>query len=84
MARETNAMSNAVYLTKARYAAGLQSLRRLWLNVHELADWERPKSGSAEDIGLEMGRMAHFLFPGGILVEENPGSMPELWCAPPP
>jgi hypothetical protein len=39
-------MSNTVYLTKSRYAAGLQCLRRLWLNVHELAEWEdrRPRT----------------------------------------
>jgi Domain of unknown function(DUF2779) len=65
-------MSNAGYLTKSRYAAGLQCLRRLWLNVHEPADSEGPISGSAEDVGLEIGRMAHLLFPGGILVEEKP------------
>ena len=65
-------MSNAVYLTKSRHTAGLQCLRRLWLNVHEPADWEEPESGSAENVGLEIGRMAHLLFPGGILVEEKP------------
>src|ERR1700719_174976 len=71
MAREAHAMSNAVYLTKSRYAAGLQCLRRLWLNFHKRADWEEPELGSAEDIGLEIGRKAHLLFPGGILVEEK-------------
>jgi hypothetical protein len=39
-------MSNAGYLTKSRYTAGLQCLRRLWLNVHEPADWEEPVSGA--------------------------------------
>jgi hypothetical protein len=65
-------MSNAAYLTKSRYAAGLQCLRRLWLNAHKPADWEEPVLGSAEDVGLEIGRMAHLLFPGGVLVEEKP------------
>jgi len=65
-------MSNAVYLTKSRYTAGLQCLLRLWLNVHEPADWEEPILGSVEDVGLEIGRMAHLLFPGGVLVEEKP------------
>ena len=65
-------MPNAVYLTKSRYTAGSQCLRRLWLNVHEPIAWNEPESGSSEDIGLEIGRMAHLLFPGGVLVEEKP------------
>jgi len=54
-------MSNAVYLTKSRYTAGLQCLRRLWLNVHQPADWQEPVLGSTQDVGLEIGRMAHLL-----------------------
>jgi hypothetical protein len=65
-------MSSSVYLTKSRYAAGLQCLRRLWLDVHEPADWEEPESGSVEDVGREIGHMARLLFPGGILVDEEP------------
>jgi hypothetical protein len=65
-------MPSAIYLTKSRYTAGLQCLRRLWLNVHEPAGWDEPESGSSEDIGLEIGRMAHLLFPGGVLVDERP------------
>jgi hypothetical protein len=65
-------MSNTGYLTKSRYAAGLQCLLRLWRNVHEPADWEEPEPGSAEDVGLEIGRMARLLFPDGVLVEEKP------------
>jgi len=65
-------MPNAIYLTKSRYMAGVQCLRRLWLNVHVPFDWEEPESGSLEDVGLEIGRMAHLLFPGGVLVDEKP------------
>jgi Domain of unknown function(DUF2779) len=65
-------MSRAAYLTKSRYTAGLQCLRRLWLNVHRPAAWEEPELGSAEDVGLEIGHAARLLFPGGILVEEKP------------
>jgi hypothetical protein len=38
------------------------------------ARWEEPEPGSAQDIGLEIGRMAHLLFPTGVsvLVEEKP------------
>jgi hypothetical protein len=65
-------MARKIYLTKSRYTAGLQCLRRLWLNVYEPVGWEQPSLGSIEDIGLEIGRMAHRLFPGGVLVEEGP------------
>jgi hypothetical protein len=65
-------MSNVVYLTKSRYAAGLQCPRRQWLSVHEPADWEEPESGSAQGVGLEIGRMARLLFPGGVQIEEKP------------
>ena len=65
-------MKNKVYLTKSRYTAGLQCLRRLWLNVHEPTYRGEPESGSLEDVGTEIGRMAHLLFPGGVLVEEKP------------
>ena len=34
------------HLTKSRYLAGLQCLRRLWLQVHEPQDYEEPASGS--------------------------------------
>lgn len=65
-------MPNPLYLTKSRYTAGLQCLRRLWLNVHEPVAWDEPEAGSSADIGLEIGRMAHLLFPGGVLVDEKP------------
>jgi hypothetical protein len=65
-------MSNTVYLTKSRYAAGLQCLRRLWLDVHEPVEREEPEAGSAQDVGLEIGLAAHLLFPGGVLVEAKP------------
>src|SRR5262249_10381333 len=66
------AMANNVYLTKSRYTAGLQCLRRLWLNAHEPVGCEVPELGSAEAVGLEIGWMAHRLFPGGVLDEEAP------------
>jgi hypothetical protein len=65
-------MRNEIYLTKSRYTAGLQCLRRLWLNVHEPVWRGEPQLGSVEDVGLEIGRMAHVLFPGGVLIEEPP------------
>jgi len=65
-------MPGSDYLTKSRYAAGLQCLPRLWLDVHEPTDWREPELGSLEDTGSEIGRMAYCLFPGGILVKEAP------------
>jgi hypothetical protein len=60
------------HLTKSRYMAGLQCPRRLWLLVHEPPPYEEPAPGSPLDIGQEIGRKAHLLFPGGVLVEEEP------------
>ena len=60
------------HLTKSRYVAGLQCLRRLWLQVHEPLPYEEPAPGSPMDIGQEIGRKAHLLFPGGALIDEEP------------
>jgi hypothetical protein len=65
-------MPNKQYLTKSRYVTGLQCSLRLWLNVHDHSEWEEPEPGSPQDVGIEVGRMARSLFPGGILVEEAP------------
>jgi len=64
--------SLATHLTKSRYIAGLQCLRRLWLRVHDPEPYEEPAPGSPLDIGDEIGRKAHLLFPGGIEVTEEP------------
>lgn len=61
-----------MHLTKSRYLAGLQCLRRLWLGVNQPPEWVEPAPGSSQDIGAEIGLKAHLLFPGGILVEEAP------------
>ncbi len=60
------------HLTKSRYIAGLQCLRRLWLVLHEPAPYEDPAPGSPMDIGQEIGAKAHLLFPGGVLITEEP------------
>jgi hypothetical protein len=60
------------HLTKSRYIAGLQCLRRLWLLVHEPPPYEEPAPGSPMDIGRESGRKAHLLFPVGTLIDEEP------------
>jgi hypothetical protein len=52
--------------------AGLQCPRRLWLLVHEPRPYEEPAPGTPLDIGQEIGRKAHLLFPGGVEVTEEP------------
>jgi hypothetical protein len=61
-----------LHLTKSRYMAGLQCPRRLWLLVHEPPPYEEPAPGTPLDIGQEIGRKAHLLFPGGVAVSEAP------------
>ena len=60
------------HLTKTRYVAGLQCPRRLWLLDHEPAPYEEPAPGSPLDIGQEIGRKAHLLFPDGAPTDEEP------------
>ncbi|MDA8232388.1 MAG: DUF2779 domain-containing protein [Magnetospirillum sp.] len=60
------------HLTKSRYLAGLQCLRRLWRLVNDPPDYEDPPAGSPAEAGQEVGRKAHLLFPGGVLVEDEP------------
>ena len=60
------------HLTKSRYIAGMQCPRRLWLVDHEPAPYEEPAPGSPLDIGRQIGRKAHLLFPGGVLIDEEP------------
>lgn len=60
------------HLTKSRYIAGLQCLRRLWLIVNAPRPYEPPPPGSPMDIGQEIGRKAHLLFPGGAPIDEEP------------
>ena len=68
-------MRRGNYLTKSRYAAGLQCSRRLWLDVHEPESMETDgdaADGAPGDISAEIGLSARLLFPGGVLVEEKP------------
>ena len=59
-------------LSKTRYVAGLQCLRRLWRMVNEPQDYSDPPPGSPLAMGTEIGREAHRLFPRGVLVTEEP------------
>ncbi len=63
------------HLSKSRFIAGLQCLRRLWHICHspELA----PRADAALESlfagGHEVGRLARLAFPGGVLVDEDGG-----------
>lgn len=60
-------------LSKSRYLSGLQCARRLWLGRHgtDLATPAGPEREAIFALGHEIGRHAHALFPGGVLVSEE-------------
>lgn len=58
------------HLTKSHFLSGLQCHRRLWLAVHA-PGLASARSEAAEQIlrmGIEVGRAAHELFSGGLLI----------------
>ena len=58
-------------LSKSRFIAGLQCLKRLYLEVHqpELAGEPDEQSMAVFEQGHEVGRWAQRMFPGGVLIE---------------
>ena len=66
-------MKKPISLSKSKFLAGWQCPLRLWydINMPELAP-ETPDSLRAIfDLGHEIGRIAHKLFPNGRLIEED-------------
>jgi hypothetical protein len=61
-------------LSKSKYLAGCQCVRRVWLacRAPELASPPDAAKQAIFDLGHEVGRCAHALFPGGVLVSEDP------------
>ena len=59
-------------LSKTRYMAGLQCLKRLYLEVHHrnLADPVAPSQQAIFDTGNLVGELARERFPGGTLIDE--------------
>ena len=59
-------------LSKSRFTAGLQCLKRLYLEYHqrELADPVSPSHQAIFDTGTAVGELARQRFPGGTLVAE--------------
>ena len=60
-------------LSKSKYMAGLQCRRRLWLacRAPELSADPDASTQAIFDLGHEIGRCAHALFPRGVLVSEE-------------
>lgn len=59
-------------LSKSKVIAGQQCARRLWFQCHEpeLAPPTDPSMQAIFDAGTQVGRRAHELFPGGVLVDD--------------
>ena len=59
-------------LSKSKVIAGQQCARRLWFQCHhpELAPPTDPTMQAIFDAGTDVGRRAHELFPGGVLVDD--------------
>jgi len=66
-----------MWLSKSRFIAGWQCLKRLYLEVHqpELAAEPDEQSMAVFEQGHEVGRCAQKMFPGGVLIEATPEEM---------
>jgi hypothetical protein len=62
-----------MFITKSKYIAGVQCLKRLYLIVHspELAVQPDDSDQSIIEQGLEIGLLARQMFPGGVTVESR-------------
>jgi predicted RecB family nuclease len=66
---------STIRISKSKFMAGVQCLKRLYLLVHQPALGAQPDGGSEGIIeqGLQVGLLARQLFPGGIEVERSAG-----------
>ena len=66
-----SAESRNMNLSKSRFMAGLQCLKRLYLQVHkpDLAGELDATSQAVIEQGQEVGRLAQKMFPGGVRIE---------------
>ena len=66
-------------LSKSRFLAGLQCLKRLYLEVHqpELAGEIDEGQQTIFDQGHEVGELARSAFPGGVFVESEADDLQE-------
>jgi hypothetical protein len=64
--RGIRAVSNGSWLTKSRFLAGEQCPKRLWQQCHAPLE-DGPESSPITEMGLEVGRLGHRLFPNGAV-----------------
>jgi hypothetical protein len=64
-------------LSKSRFIAGWQCLKRLYLEVHqpELMGEPDEQTMAVFEQGYEIGQLAQKMFPGGVLIEARPEEM---------
>ncbi|TAM81091.1 MAG: DUF2779 domain-containing protein [Acidobacteria bacterium] len=70
---------SVVRLTKSRFMAGVQCLKRLYFQVHHPEFAARPDESAVAKLaqGREVGELARRAFPGGVLVEAGQLKLPE-------
>lgn len=63
----------ALRLSKSKFLAGLQCMKRVYLEVHhpQLASAPDASTQAMLDMGTEIGERARSLFPRGVLIEES-------------
>jgi hypothetical protein len=66
-------LSVAVLISKSKYMAGVQCLKRLYLLVHspELGTGKSESDFALMEQGREVGKLARQLFPGGVEAHRN-------------
>ena len=69
-------------LSKSRFMAGLQCLKRLYLECYEreLADPIDERQQAIFDTGTGVGELAREMYPNGRLVEEQYFELGAEWC----
>jgi hypothetical protein len=75
---------NVTRLSKSRFCYGLQCVRQLWWRTHEPEAPELdsgPELQAVFDRGHRIGEAAHGLFPGGVLVDEEPWAIAQKCAA---
>ena len=65
--------ATAPRFSKSKFLAGLQCLKRVYLEVHhpQLASQPDASTQAMLDMGIEVGELARNLFPGGVFIEES-------------
>ena len=66
----------SLHLSKSKYMAGCQCSKRVWLSCRSptLGSEVGAAKQAIFDLGHEVGNRAHELFPGGVLVDEEPSA----------